>query len=61
MSGGSAQAPVDAKTDSKALRELAIPNELYQMVEELKKHVKDEKSISSDIIHVSPKVRNFIF
>ena len=28
----------------------------FQTVEEFKKYLKDEKSISSDIVHMSPKV-----
>jgi len=53
---GSTPAAVENKSDAKALKETAIPNELFQGVEEFKKYVKEEKSISSDIVHMSPKV-----
>ena len=53
-------------TDSKSTtsaqnhKETAIPNELLGTVEEFKKFVKEERSISSDIAHVSPKVHKKI-
>ena len=53
---GSTPTAVENKSDAKALKETAIPNELFQGVEEFKKYVKEEKSISSDIVHMSPKV-----
>ena len=57
---------VATTTDSKSTtsgqnhKETAIPNELLETVEEFKKFVKEERSISSDIAHVSPKVHKKI-
>ena len=60
MGSGAAPAAVENKNDAKALKETAVPNELFQAVEEFKKYVKEEKSISSDIVHMSPKVCKII-
>ena len=56
---------VTTTTDSKTTtsqnhKETAIPNELLETVEEFKKFVKEERSISSDIAHVSPKIHKKI-
>ena len=41
-------------------KETAIPNVLLETVEEFKKFVKEERSISSDIAHASPKIHTKI-
>ena len=57
----SVTAPSDAKTTAaQNLKETAIPNELLESVEEFKKFVKEERSVSSDIAHASPKIHNKI-
>jgi nucleoporin p58/p45 len=42
------------------IKDTPIPNELLETVEEFKKFVKEERSTSSDIAHVSPKIHNKI-
>jgi len=49
------QTSADAKTEVKNVKEGLIPSELGQTVGTIKKHIKDEKSIMSDISHVSDK------
>ena len=41
-------------------KETNIPNELLETVEGFKKYVKEERSISSDIAHASPKIHTKI-
>ena len=48
------------KGDAKNLKETQIPNELAVTVEEFKKFVKEERSTSSDIAHISSKVHEKI-
>lgn len=48
------------KGDPKNLKETQIPNELAITVEEFKKFVKEERSTSSDIAHISSKVHQKI-
>ena len=48
------------KVDGKSAKESMIPAELGATVEELKKMVKEEKGVSSDISHVSAKAYNKI-
>ena len=50
----------DPKTGGKAIKETAIPNELVTAVEDFKKFVKEERGVSSDIAHVSPKIHDKI-
>ena len=57
----SVTAPSDAKSAAaQNQKEMAIPNELLESVEEFKKFVKEERSTSSDIAHASPKIHNKI-
>jgi len=57
----SVTAPSDAKSAAaQNQKEVAIPNELLESVEEFKKFVKEERSTSSDIAHASPKIHNKI-
>ena len=51
----------DAKSAAaQNLKETHIPNELLGSVEEFKKFVKEERGISSDIAHASPKMQSKI-
>lgn len=61
-SGGAAQAATgaDSSASAKNQKETQIPNELLESVEEFKKFVKEERSISSDIAHASPKIHTKI-
>nr|CAG4650466.1 EOG090X0D34 [Sida crystallina] len=53
--GESAASTVQGKADSKALKELPVPNEISQHVEEFKKHVKDQKSMKEEVSRGSSK------
>jgi len=57
---GQAQTHQEGKSEGKAVKESMIPTELGSTVEELKKIMKEEKSVSSDISHVSAKPYNKI-
>ena len=57
-STGQAQAGVDGNKGTGAgggLKESNIPKELVDDIDNFKRFVKEEKSVSSDIAHVSPK------
>jgi len=49
------QVSTDQKSENKNTKDGLIPAELAATVEELKKHVKEEKSVCSDISHISDK------
>lgn len=49
------QASTDQKSENKNTKDSLIPAELGATVEELKKHIKEEKSVCSDISHFSDK------
>ena len=57
-SSGQAQAGADANkaTAAGGLKESNVPKELMDDIDNFKKFVKEEKSVSSDIAHVSPKM-----
>lgn len=57
---GQVQTTQEGKVEGKAVKESMIPNELGSTVEDLKKIMKEEKSVSSDISHVSAKPYNKI-
>ena len=54
-STGQIQAGVDGNKGTGGLKETNIPQELMADIDAFKRFVKEEKSVSSDIAHVSPK------
>ena len=52
IEGGPAQ---DAKGENKNVKDHMIPLELDKTVEQLKKHIKDEKAVCSDVSHCTDK------
>lgn len=49
------QASTDTKTENKNVKDVMIPAELNVTVEDIKKHIKDEKTVCSDVSHISDK------
>ena len=49
-----------SSSSSQNVKESNIPNELLVTVEDFKKFVKEERSISSEIAHTSPKIHDKI-
>nr|CAG4638723.1 EOG090X0D34 [Cyclestheria hislopi] len=53
--GGLTTSTAQDKTDPKALKELSVPNEIMQTVEEFKKYVKEQKTMKEEVSRGSSK------